>query len=231
MGRDPVPSPVKPASKVSIHAPRVGRDSYALKYAIYPAGFNPRAPCGARPPPATSAKRLRCFNPRAPCGARQDTCRKYRYTCSVSIHAPRVGRDSWRLSRRRWRILFQSTRPMRGATLCLDDDAVGQDVSIHAPHAGRDHRSGHTYCWPVVSIHAPHAGRDYGVCPRTLHQRLFQSTRPMRGATHGHAPHRRCRNVSIHAPHAGRDVVSFSVLPPCGCFNPRAPCGARRRPR
>ena len=48
--------------------------------------FNPRAPCGARPP--TAQRSLRClyfnprapwrppynFNPRAPCGARQQKC-------------------------------------------------------------------------------------------------------------------------------------------------------------
>ena len=79
-------------------------------------GFNPRAPCGARPMTicmaasgkkfqstrpvwgATSAKtsfllRRHCFNPRAPCGARHAGEEKRRVHQYVSIHAPRVGRD------------------------------------------------------------------------------------------------------------------------------------------
>ena len=40
-----------PRTPVSIHAPRVGRDSL----------------------PSFPTPRTRCFNPRAPCGARQDT--------------------------------------------------------------------------------------------------------------------------------------------------------------
>ena len=36
---------------------------------------------------------------------------------------------------------------------------------------------------------------------------VFQSTRPMRGATNGDACRRREKRISIHAPHAGRDLV------------------------
>ena len=58
---------------VSIHAPRAGRDDTTMTaaFAKY-AGFNPRAPCGARP--RRSGRRFsrgRGFNPRAPCGARR----------------------------------------------------------------------------------------------------------------------------------------------------------------
>ena len=58
---------------------------------------------------------------------------------------------------------------------------------------------------PVVSIHAPHAGRD---------DVLINI-----GMTVA---------VSIHAPHAGRDVGSRFFGYFHRCFNPRAPCGARR---
>ena len=57
--------------------------------------------------------------------------------------------------------LFQSTRPMRGATILADTVSGVRSVSIHAPHAGRDmDETTDTYL-------------DY----------VFQSTRPMRGAT------------------------------------------------
>ena len=77
----------------------------------------------------------------------------------VSIHAPHAGRD-----------------------MIYGGDVLGLAVSIHAPHAGRDAPHGQTVGKVQVSIHAPHAGRDstseYG-----LFDKVFQSTRPMRGAT------------------------------------------------
>ena len=100
----------------------------------------------------------------------------------VSIHAPHAGRD-------------------------VGNHAVVKinKVSIHAPHAGRDGRRIHLDEIIRVSIHAPHAGRDQsrrsgtssfqGFNPRApcgarLQLRklmeadeVFQSTRPMRGAT------------------------------------------------
>ena len=101
--------------------------------------FNPRAPCGARP--ATAQQRpaqaafqstrpvwgATCslprkswvsiyFNPRAPCGARHEICPFAFGRHSISIHAPRVGRD------------------------CLPAVYLWAWVviSIHAPRVGRD---------------------------------------------------------------------------------------------
>ena len=78
------------------------------------------------------------FNPRAPCGARQE---------SVAM-----SRD---------KAIFQSTRPVRGATLPPVVAGDGTAISIHAPRAGRDQgfkeaRDGKSR----ISIHAPRAGRD-----------------------------------------------------------------------
>ena len=60
----------------------------------------------------------------------------------VSIHAPREGRD-WQCSnacaRRKW---FQSTRPVKGATLAVGAVWLGFVVSIHAPREGRDDTKG-----------------------------------------------------------------------------------------
>ena len=152
---------------------------------------------------------------------------------------------------------FQSTRPMRGATftmlisnrstfhfnprapcgarrLAVDAFALRHAISIHAPHAGRDQRSGRRGAPLEISIHAPHAGRDSARAVGLPKKFIFQSTRPMRGATQsfhystsciqfqstrpmrgattgcsnrGSAP---CR-ISIHAPHAGRDMNGGKV--------------------
>ena len=55
---------------------------------------------------------------------------------------------------------FQSTRPMRGATHGLRVGMIMLEVSIHAPHAGRDEKICLLLISLYVSIHAPHAGRD-----------------------------------------------------------------------
>ncbi len=68
-------------------------------------------------------------------------------------------------------------------------------------------------------------GRPLSPCADTLR---FQSTRPMRGATVPVCDRRLCVVISIHAPHAGRDVLYTAHNAGTGHFNPRAPCGARR---
>ena len=42
-------------------------------------------------------------------------------------------------------LLFQSTRPMRGATVAFVGPVVVGGISIHAPHAGRDSKSIQNY--------------------------------------------------------------------------------------
>ena len=125
---------------ISIHAPHAGRDVSHLRRSLARCYFNPRAPCGARlPSPRPPSSERGNFNPRAPCGARR-----------LDLSLPPILR------------LFQSTRPMRGATL--------NHWNHHHPKLN-------------ISIHAPHAGRDY--FPDTVEEVVFQfqSTRPMRGAT------------------------------------------------
>ena len=188
--------------------------------------FNPRAPCGARRGDRPADGERVNFNPRAPCGAR-------RVPPVLTAILP----------------IFQSTRPMRGATAKAQALGVTYQISIHAPHAGRDAGAVSGTAQPAISIHAPHAGRDGaagtaggGKCyfnprapcgARPCRARdqssfwIFQSTRPMRGATRPDEQGRGRADISIHAPHAGRD----RMRPPGGGypadFNPRAPCGAR----
>ena len=125
---------------ISIHAPRAGRDRCTVFAVFLARHFNPRAPCGARlsapgifHPPKHFNPRAPCgarpvcmpnkehaslnFNPRAPCGARPERTGMVQRAWYISIHAPRAGRD-WRQSRcGSWTVSFQSTRPVRGATL------------------------------------------------------------------------------------------------------------------
>ena len=100
--------------------------------------FNPRAPCGARPPRSSAGRQRHDFNPRAPCGARRE---KKKRNAPVKI--------------------FQSTRPVWGATRRSPRQLMRLPISIHAPRVGRD---------TLFPENAVRLG-------------AFQSTRPVWGAT------------------------------------------------
>ena len=189
------------------------------------------------------------FNPRAPCGARlyqSDTCQEHN--------------------------VFQSTRPLRGATRRPGRDAGRRRISIHAPLAGRDPQpAGAIFSFTDFNPRAPCGARPDTV-PRVVLRcsyfnprapcgarlsschpsdgvLLFQSTRPLRGATSDYTTEERYSPISIHAPLAGRDAanaafclfLAISIHAPLAGrdqgatrldnerlhFNPRAPCGAR----
>ena len=196
-------------SNISIHAPHAGRDLRSR----------------------SKTRRNSDFNPRAPCGARHTTNNNYKQYVNISIHAPHAGRDRFCKhlhlqkpyfnprapcgARRNGRVApigprgFQSTRPMRGATLQEGKQAYGSNISIHAPHAGRDLRSR----------------------SKTRRNSDFNPRAPC-GARHTtNNNYKQYVNISIHAPHAGRDRFCKHLHLQKPYFNPRAPCGARRNGR
>ena len=123
----------------------------------------------------------------------------------ISIHAPRAGRDIPQTMAGMSPAIFQSTRPVRGATGERSHEPGQGHISIHAPRAGRDHLEGNRPEGWTISIHAPRAGRDKLTGLVQGSNIIFQSTRPVRGAT---PIFPRCgvdRLISIHAPRAGRD--------------------------
>ena len=131
----------------------------------------------------------RDFNPRSPCGER----------LPVKASSTATGE-------------FQSTLPLRGATLrspprsctsrhfnprspCGERPMYGlscsncSGISIHAPLAGSDRRIGVAGGRLFISIHAPLAGSDMLKDAVTQNAITFQSTLPLRGAT-PRTPHR-----------------------------------------
>ena len=167
--------------------------------------FNPRTPCGVRPTSPPSAATITYFNPRAPCGARPDPSNPVHLVADISIHAPLAGCDSGdpthrsappyfnprtpcgvrRIHTSHGTIIrgFQSTHPLRGATSDTKGHFACPLISIHAPLAGCDHLRRYTY--RANSNFNPRA--PCGVrLPKTYADMLnfvFQSTRPLRGAT------------------------------------------------
>ena len=107
---------------------------------------------------------------------------------------------------------FQSTRPVWGATGKNGIECFGRAVSIHAPRVGRD-----------VNLFAPLPVRESfnprAPCGARLSRlatwqarTLFQSTRPVWGATRHGKIRRRFLHVSIHAPRVGRDYTAPRVV-------------------
>ena len=146
--------------------------------------FNPRAPCGARPFISIRISSSYHFNPRAPCGARLPLFKNLFYVSCISIHAPLAGRDLCAVIEANRQRVFQSTRPLRGATTGVYQIVKNLCISIHAPLAGRD--VSFTSGWIPNTDFNPRA--PCGARPgrqRKLGKLLgiFQSTRPLRGAT------------------------------------------------
>ena len=139
---------------ISIHAPREGRDQLNRAKKELIDIFQSTRPARG----ATSLLHRACaarlhFNPRAPRGAR-----------------PRPGYifGGW--------TLFQSTRPARGATSTTSSGSLATSafqstrpdrtrmgkggISIHAPREGRDSCPPWSEIGEFISIHAPREGRD-----------------------------------------------------------------------
>ena len=101
--------------RISIHAPREGRDEQLGSQGREPGDFNPRSPrgerrfsgrcwadwCdfnprsprGERPSGGISGQQNRNFNPRSPRGERLVSCMWLPFVPTISIHAPREGSD------------------------------------------------------------------------------------------------------------------------------------------
>ena len=78
--------------------------------------------------------------PRAPCGARQRRLRMADENKQFQSTRPVRGATLTRAGLRPHRWQFQSTRPVRGATVKMHMPRKCFAVSIHAPRAGRDWR-------------------------------------------------------------------------------------------
>ena len=190
--------------------------------------FNPRTPCGVRRSQHLRERQQhRHFNPRTPCGVR-----------------PAAFFDSYCIG------VFQSTHPMRGATVAHLFEPVGKiNFNPRTPcgvRHGVDNKgrraalfqsthpmrgaTGARFFEAVIiaefqSTH-PMRGATMGIAG-SIDWNRFQSTHPMRGATLCRPFERRRGTISIHAPHAGCDRKASRILISNSDFNPRTPCGVR----
>ena len=103
--------------------------------------------------------------------------------------------------------LFQSTLPVRGATLVDDVRPVRAGISIHAPRKGSDLMGGEPQLVQLqFQSTLPVRGATW--MPRTeFSSPLFQSTLPVRGATRALRFVGVKGIISIHAPRKGSDCT------------------------
>ena len=125
--------------------------------------------------------------------------------------------------------IFQSARPVRGATARIASRREVTPISIRAPRAGRDVIRRDIDYEEYISIRAPRAGRDgcIGIFGRLLSK--FQSARPVRGATiRAFISSSRFLFQSARPVRGATDGGQRKALRRSN-FNPRAPCGARQQ--
>ena len=166
--------------KISIHAPRVGRD----KVDLAPLGYSPK------------------FQSTRPVWGATDSLVGWLYITTISIHAPRVGRDHWKSSyslvlivisihaprvgrdRRRQprgflQAHFNPRAPCGARPDCFVPARSPRAISIHAPRVGRDLGGfGNGIQYNGISIHAPRVGRDQPAPGARPHRRDFNPRAP-----------------------------------------------------
>ena len=175
--------------QISIHAPRAGGDSVISPMICFCCNFNPRPPCGGRPP-------SRCA--RVWVGPFQST-------------PPVWGATVWSSSLNAYHA-FQSTPPVWGATKQFIIRLPPTMISIHAPRVGGDlaiylnHFTQH----PFQST--PPGWGATRMTPAVRRSAAFQSTPPMRGATPPSAAAKGAHQISIHAPMRGATALTLVVV-------------------
>ena len=134
----------------------------------------------------------------------------------ISIHAPHTGRDCGARQRGSLRGHFNprapygARRPSR--CRCLHRGYFNP----RAPYGARHTKNVLSLYSSSISIHAPHTGRDGAKHNYYICSNKFQSTRPIRGATHRRGRQALQDHISIHAPHTGRDLADKTV---CATLN------------
>ena len=103
---------------ISIHAPHAGSDAAATACIDRIGEFQSTLPMrGATAMGQRVRRQKNNFNPRSPCGERLTLSEDGTFSIKISIHAPHTGSDEGLRVVWRGGYIFQSTLPIRGATL------------------------------------------------------------------------------------------------------------------
>ena len=100
----------------------------------------------------------------------------------ISIHAAREGGDGIK-SAASWLWEFQSTPPVKAATVSVAVSVPVFRISIHAAREGGDERISRAVDFGGISIHAAREGGDWSAESSPQSKTQFQSTPPVKAAT------------------------------------------------
>ena len=131
---------------------------------------------------------------------------------TISIHAPREGRDLLILEKRLFHRHFNPRAPRgarRFARFLLE--LLQASISIHAPREGRDVNEGAENQRDPISIHAPREGRDDEIAAG-IRWHYISIHAPREGRDSLTSVLWGCSKISIHAPREGRDPLDFAVV-------------------
>ena len=124
---------------ISIHAPRAGCDVVAMAAPPYAGAFQSTHPVrGATERVVRLSTMVMNFNPRTPCGVRPPDAGAYCCPDAISIHAPRAGCDLDDLHAANGVVVISIHAPRAGCDQNSRPPPAGLPISIHAPRAGCD---------------------------------------------------------------------------------------------
>ena len=125
-------------------------------------------------------------------------------------------------------MIFQSTHPLRDATIRVNDFVLAKDISIHAPLTGCDnYRHGYRFCKSNFNPRTPYGMRQKKEVNNECQLLYFNPRTPYGMRLHFSRPDEGPLAISIHAPLTGCDVIQDTVLQIFRYFNPRTPYGMR----
>ena len=197
--------PAVPDRSISTHAPLAGRDCIRSGRPLMAALFQPTRPLRGATGLRAACVGGRLISTHAPLAGRDHAALATDHKLGISTHAPLAGRDAGVVPHFA-QDLISTHAPLAGRDADFLHPADRQVISTHAPLAGRDTarrtrwaspsdfnprapcgaRRGARHrhrCRVGISTHAPLAGRDGRSIAATFTGRLFQPTRPLRGAT------------------------------------------------
>ena len=123
---------------ISIHSPRMGRDPPASTYLQPSPNFNPLSPHGERPKRSFTPTTARTFQSTLPAwGETLQICFVV-MDQKISIHSPRMGRDTQGSTLTRRSHNFNPLSPHGERLNSLKLQGNTQYISIHSPRMGRD---------------------------------------------------------------------------------------------
>ena len=109
---------------------------------------------------------------------------KAKYTLTISIHAAREGGDAGTEPAWQDAEIFQSTPPVKAATVFCTRCRPLWSISIHAAREGGDIAYRYGRIIRLISIHAAREGGDTRWWILSLLLMIFQSTPPVKAATY-----------------------------------------------